>query len=301
MADDQVFKQFLREFPRDFLRLFFPKVESRLDFRELQFLETESFTSFPDGSSRTADVVARVRDIKGKQKVLLVHVEVEAKRRSIFAKRMFQYYCLLWAKHGVSIFPVVVYLRGGRAGVEEEEYVEKLFGQEQLRFRYSAVALKRLEAQEYVENPSPVAPALAALICRRRVRDPARLWLMTMERLKRSGLDEARTFLLLHIVNTHFVLRDAERDKIERAFSQERYREVREMQMTWAEKVEKKGRAEGMLEGRREALLRLTTKFGPLPEEITSKVRAIQSLAELDLCLDRVLVATSLRDMDLED
>jgi hypothetical protein len=57
-----------------------------------------------------------------------------------------------------------------------------------------------------------------------------------------------------------------------------------------------------MLEGRREALLRqLTTKFGPLPEEITSKVRAIQSLSELDLHLDRVLVATSLRDMGLGD
>ena len=80
------------------------------------------------------------------------------------------------------------------------------------------------------------------------------------------------------------------------------------MQMTWAEKVEKKGRKEGheeglkegLLEGKREALLRqLETKFGPLPEEMISRVRAVQSLPELDSYLDRVLVAASLEDMGL--
>ena len=76
------------------------------------------------------------------------------------------------------------------------------------------------------------------------------------------------------------------------------------MQMTWAEKIEKKGREEGLkeglLEGKREALLRqLETKFGPLSEEMISRVRAVQSLEELDACLDRVLVAASLDDMGL--
>jgi predicted transposase YdaD len=119
-----------------------------------------------------------------------------------------------------------------------------------------------------------------------------------------SGLDDARKFLLLHIIETYFVLAGAQRDEFDRALLQERYREVRKMQMTWVEKIEKKGRKEGreegMLEGRREALLRLlTTKFGPLPEEMISRVRAVQSLPELDSYLDRVLVAASLEDMGL--
>ncbi|HLE69843.1 MAG TPA: hypothetical protein VJH87_09185 [Vicinamibacteria bacterium] len=58
MGHDQNFKEFLREFLRDFLKLFFPEIEARLDFSALRFLDTESFTSFPEGSSRTADVVA---------------------------------------------------------------------------------------------------------------------------------------------------------------------------------------------------------------------------------------------------
>ena len=80
------------------------------------------------------------------------------------------------------------------------------------------------------------------------------------------------------------------------------------MQMTWAEKIEKKGRKEGrkegreegMLEGKRGALLRLlAAKFGPLPEEMISRVRAVQSLQELDAYLDRVLLAASLEEMGL--
>ena len=50
-------------------------------------------------------------------------------------KKMFQYYALLWPKHEVPVFPVAMYLRGGRSAVGEEEYVMELFGREQLRFR----------------------------------------------------------------------------------------------------------------------------------------------------------------------
>ena len=186
----------------------------------------------------------------------------------------------------------------------------ELFGREQLRFRYAAVALARFEAREYVDKASPVAAALAALMSRRRAREPVQLRLSMMERLARSGLDEARKFLLLHIIETYFVLASADRKKLNRELSRKRYREVRKMQLTWAEKMEEKGRKEGvkegrqegrkegLVEGKQEALLRqLKTKFGPLPEETISRVRAVQSLRELDRYLDRVLVASSLADM----
>jgi len=45
----------------------------------------------------------------------------------------------------------------------------------------------------------------------------------------------------------------------------------------------------------------LTSKFGPLPEKTASQVRAIESPKKLDRYLDRVLVASSLADMGLED
>jgi hypothetical protein len=164
MGHDQTFKEFLREFLRDFLALFFPDVEARLDFSELQFLDAETFTSFPEGSSRMADVVAQVRTRKRAKELL--HVEVEATRKGAFRQRMFEYFALLWTKHQVPIIPIAVYLRGGRSPLKDEEFALKPLGREQLRFRFPAVALARFEAREYVEKGSAVAATLAALMSR---------------------------------------------------------------------------------------------------------------------------------------
>lgn len=220
---------------------------------------------------------------------------------------MFQYYALLWARYEFPVFPVTVYLRRGRSALSEEEYRVDLFGREQLRFRYAAVALARFEGQEYVEKGSPVAAALAALMSRREAREPLKLRLLMMERVALSGLDDARKFLLLNLIETYFKLAGDERQKFEGLLSRDPYREVKEMQLTWAEEMIEKGRKEGlkkgrqegrqvgMIEGKREALLRqLTTKFGPLPEETVSRVQALESLEKLDDCLDQVLTATSL-------
>jgi len=163
-----------------------------------------------------------------------------------------------------------------------------------------------LVASSLADMGSAVAATLAALMSRRRIRAPVPLRLSMVERVVQSGLDDARKFLLLHIIETYFVLAGVQRDEFDRALLQERYREVRKMQMTWMEKIEKKSRKEGreeglkegLLEGKRETLRRqLETKFGPLPEEMISRVRAVQSLEELDAYLDRVLVAASLDDM----
>jgi hypothetical protein len=306
MAHDQRFKEFLREFLRDFLGLFFPEIEARLDFGTLRFLDTESFTSFPEGSSRAADVVAEVRTHEGTPEILLVHVEVQARRKGTFARRMFEYFALLWAKHEIPIFPVAVYLRGGRSALSEEEFVIELFGREQLRFRYPAVALARFEAREYVEKDSAVAAALAALMSRRGVREPVKLQLSMMEQVARSGLDDARKFLLLNLIETYFSLNRTERKKLERELSQERYREVKKMQLTWAEKIEEKGRKEGkkegLLEGKRDALLQLlTSKFGRLPEKTVFRVRALDSPKKLDRYFEKAIAASSLADMGLGD
>ena len=60
------------------------------------------------------------------------------------------------------------------------------------------------------------------------------------------------------------------------------------------------GREKGLIEGKREALLRLLTKkFGPLSEDVTVRLRALEAVDELDVYLDRVLTATSLEEMEL--
>src|SRR3990172_10847623 len=97
MGNDQLFKEILRSFFRDFLGLFYPEVEKRLDFDTLRFLDKEVFTSLPEGSSREVDVLAELETQTGSRELVLVHIEVEAKRKRGFAKRMFQYFTLLFS------------------------------------------------------------------------------------------------------------------------------------------------------------------------------------------------------------
>ncbi len=111
MGHDQLFKEFLRAFFRDFLELFCPDIAARLDFGTVRFLEKELFTDFPAGSLREADVVAEV-DTQDGIELVLVHIEVQARREPNFSERMFQYYALLWLRYRKPIVPIVVYLKG---------------------------------------------------------------------------------------------------------------------------------------------------------------------------------------------
>ncbi len=116
MDHDQVFKELLGAFFREFMELFFPNIAARLDFGRVTFLDKETFTDLPHGMQREADLVAQVYTLDGQPEIILTHIEVEVRRRSAFPKRMFEYYMMLSLRHRVPAYPVVFYLAPG-AGV----------------------------------------------------------------------------------------------------------------------------------------------------------------------------------------
>jgi len=305
MGHDQLFKEFLRAFLPDFLELFWPDAAVRLNFGTLRFLDKELFTDFPEGSQREADVVAQVETVDGEPEILLVHIEVQAERERNFEARMFQYFTLLWLRYRLPVFPIVVYLRGD-GGLSRESYRIELLGREVVRFHYDSVSLGSLEAERYVRAGSPVGSALAALM-EREDRTAPSLRALILRAIARSGLDEARKFLLLNLVETYFALAPQAAVAFEQLLAQTEYlEEVREMEVTWADKMREEGREQGLraglLEGKREDLLALLTlKFGELPPDVVARVKAMGSTSELDACLARILSARSIHDVGLAD
>ncbi len=310
MGHDQLFKELLQTYLQAFLELFFPDVAARLDFASHRFVDKEVFTDFPEGSRREMDIVAELETHEGAQELILVHIEVQAGPKKDVAERMFEYYVLLRRRYGAPVFPVVVYLQGGQ-GLSSEEYRESLFGREQLRFRYATVGLAKLKAEEYLEK-SPLAAALAALMRRDRALDRLELRAAMLRRIAESRLDDAQKFLLVNVVETYFELDEKETERFRQFLSMKGYREVEEMEVTWADKMMEKGREEGreegreqgliagVIEGKRETLLHLlTAKFGPVSELTRSRIRALESRAKLESCLERVLTAKSIEDIGL--
>ena len=319
MGHDQRFKEFLHAFLGDFLKLFFPRVEKRLDFQSTEFLDTEVFTELHDGRRREADVVAKLETRDGNPKRVLIHIEIQLRPERKLNERMAEYYSLLRSRYQLPIFPIVVYLHGGRTNPALQEYREELWGTEFLRFRYNGVWLARLNAEEYLERGGPVGAALAALMDRSnrsRRRELTSLRVSMLSRVVESGLDEARELLLIDLIETYFPVSADQMESYQRLVSRKEHRKVQDVELTWAEKLMEKGRAEGreegrekgrqegretgLIDGKRAALVsQLTAKFGTLDEGVTKRVESIDSLNTLDAMLERVLTATSLEEMKL--
>ncbi len=95
MAHDQLFKELLQAFLREFMELFFPDIAARLDWEQVTFPNTELFTDVPEGSVRRADTVALVPTLDGDPELVLINVETQSERRSEVRFRVFEYYMLL--------------------------------------------------------------------------------------------------------------------------------------------------------------------------------------------------------------
>ena len=297
MGQDQLFKTVLEGMLQSFLELFLPDVAARLDFETLRFLDKELFANVPEGDVREADVVARLQTHDGNPEILLVHVEVQGRAEPDFPRRMFEYYAILRIHYRLPVLPIVMYLRGGSEPAVAE-YTEELFGEEQVRFRFRSVALARLSAEEYV-GASPLGAALSALMRRRKARK-LELRREMLARVLESELNRTLKYLLLNVIETYFRLSVEEAKTFRQLLSEKEYKDMQDTELTYFDEIELKGVMKGLLQGKRETLLRLlTTKFGPLPATAVTQIEAVSSTSELDTYLDRFVTATSLDEIGL--
>lgn len=321
---DQHFKELLRRFFGDFVRIVLPDEAPLLRLERARFIEQESFTDVKEGERRLLDLVAEVETTEGESELLLVHVEIEARARGkAMNRRMWRYAMQLWLRDKKPVVPIVLHLRGGAPDVVATT-VDHRFGKWRLAsFTYFAFGLSRSEAAKYLDRPEALAPALAALMDRGEL-SAAEHRLECQRRIFQAEVDDAGRFLLMDTVEMYIQLDEAAREEYERLLAAEQNEEVKIMEMTWSESlraegmekglaqgveqgIEKgieKGRAEGMqmgrLEGMRSVVLGLLERrFGPLPTPTRKKVEEIASADGLSRLAERVLDARSVEDLGL--
>ena len=108
-----------------------------------------------------------------------------------------------------------------------------------------------------------------------------------------SGLDEARQFLLGNLIENYLELSAEEWERYRRLVARKEYRKVQDVELDWLDRAELKGKHEALL-------ILLEAKFGPLGEGTAARVRALVSPIAVDACLERVLTASSLDEMELD-
>jgi len=121
------------------------------------------------------------------------------------------------------------------------------------------------------------------------------------ERLRASGLDEARLYLAVNFMETYLELDTAEQDLYRARLQAEGATTVDTMdvtQLTWADKILLRGREEGREEGelqatRRVALRQARARFGVLPVELEAALEQADGTA-LDAALDSLVLDGSI-------
>jgi hypothetical protein len=288
-SHDQLFKDLVVNFFADLVRLMAPRLARRLRPESATWLRGEVHTDLPEGARRELDLVAEVPAREGEPELVLVHVEIEAAARPGIGRRMWRYGMQLRLRHERPVLPLVLFLAGGPRGIAWRTERERLWEVELTRFRYLAWGIGGSTAERFVRRPEPLAWALAGLMRPRRWR-PARHKLECLRRIAHADLDDARRFLLANCVQTYLQLEASEQESYRSLREHVDDEEVREMEMTWAEKMTEKGRVEGM----RNLVLHLAERrWGGLDEVTRQRIEAIDSTASLESLHDRLLTAAS--------
>lgn len=158
---DQLFKQLINTFFKEFLELFFPEVHNHIDFPSIKPLSEELFTDLIEGESRRADIVIEAK-LKGHDTLIIVHVEPQSYGQPDFHERMYHYFSLLYNKYRKPIIPIAVFSYDENR-YENNEFTITFPFFHVLTFQFLMLELRKMNWKHYIHSNNPVA---AALICK---------------------------------------------------------------------------------------------------------------------------------------
>ncbi|MEW6276310.1 MAG: DUF4351 domain-containing protein, partial [Bacillota bacterium] len=185
----------------------------------------------------------------------------------------------LYEKYRRKILPVAVFSYD-QVRDEPDSFALGFTFLDVLRFRYARLELKKLSWRDYLVSDNPVAAALLSKMGFRQ-EEKVQVKLEFMRMLARLKLDPARTELIGGFFETYLKLSRQEEEEFYRELGKRDQREVEGiMQITtsWHEKGRAEGIAQGITAGQVNLLLKMIKKrFGELPAEVETKIRALNS------------------------
>lgn len=296
---DPLFKSLLQTFFAGFLRLVAPEVAGRLDLSAPTFLDKEFTASEPPARGRVVDLLARV-PLKEEGRCLLVHTEIEARARRGVGKRLRSYQHWIQTRHEGPILSIVLFLKGGPAGIREETVDGDLAGPGLTVFRYLSFGLAGCRAAEYLEMPEPVAWGLAALM-KRGAWSRAELRERCFARIRDAALSDAEHRELFNCVQTYLQWMPGEAVPLPlpgtpEPWETENMGENLLFRMSWLDKVALEAERKGI---RHLLLGQMEERFGPVPEDIRRQVEEIQSMERLQRIGRKLVTAKSLASLRL--
>ena len=295
---DQLWKDLIRAFTIDFLRLVDDDLARRLDLSSLKLGPVEEFLDQPKGAERRMDLVGGAKTLEGDE--LVVHVEIELHYRVAMPARLCIYNRLLSLRQRRPVHTVVLYLHGGPAGTEVSRFAEVSCEREVWIFSYRSFGFSGVRSRGYLSRPEPLAWAFAALARAERGGRRALRRACLARIAAAEGLSDDDRFRLFNCVATYLELGGGAAEEYEALRARYKKPGVEMKPVTWEEKVEARGMEQGKEQGMRELLLRqLRSRFPSLTGSMVERIEAIRSPEELGSLAERLLTARSIEELGL--
>lgn len=288
---DRLFKELLSTFFLEFVDLFLPKASAYLERDSILFLDKEVFTDVTSGERHEADLVIKAR-FQQRDSFFLIHVEHQARREGEFGQRLFRYFARLYEKHGLPVYPVVVFSYDEPRRAESASHRVEFPDKTVLEFNYEVIQLNRLNWRDYLRHENPVASALMAKMAMKPEERP-RVKLECLRLLATLRLDPARMQLISGFIDTYLKLNREEERAFQvgvRATGVKEGKKVMEIVTSWMKQGIRQGLKQGRQEGRQEGeitlvLRQLTRRCGELGPRLQARIRKlplnkIEALAE---------------------
>lgn len=249
---DQLFKDLIHIFFQEFLDVFFPEVHHHIDFDTIKPLSEEVFTDLFEGESRKADIVIETT-LKGKDTVIIIHVEPQSYGQPEFHERMYLYYSLLYNKYRKPILPIAVFSYDENRTEQNEFTIEFPFFHV-LTFNFLMLELRKKNWRDYIQSNNPVA---AALLSKMGYTDDERIQVKKefLRMLTTMELDPAKMRYIIGFFERYLSLNQQEEEVLMKEIKQlNKSSEIPHLPISWEEKGKEQGKREVALEMLKEGI-----------------------------------------------
>ena len=281
--EDSPWKLLLRQYFREAIEFFFPAIAPLIDWtKAIEFLDTEFQQITPDAEigKRFADQLVKVQLKKGKELILLIHLEIQAVPEKNFPERMFIYAIRIFELfHQLPVSLAI--LCDAKRDWRPSTYSLITPGSA-LQFEFTAVKLLDYETpwSQLEQSRNPFAVVVMSHLKTRETKNSAidrKAWkLRLIKRLYELGYSRSEILNLFRFVDWVMILPEGHK----RTFWDELKTYEKDRKMPYITSVEEIGYDRGLSEGKaeeaRSLILRLLNrKLGIQPDRTIDRINKL--------------------------
>ena len=161
---DTHWKEITANLFEDFVAFFLPEAYKLIDFNaEIEFLEQELHKIVADNSKKGKiinDKLVKVHLKSGKEKWILIHIEVQSTEEVSFSKRMFSYFYRIFDQYSQEVTAIAVYI-GEKVPENFNHYSYDFLGTG-VKYKFNTYVVKDQKESDLVNLSNPFALAILA-------------------------------------------------------------------------------------------------------------------------------------------